>query len=162
MPNALKLAANHDANGEDEIMHDYSCAASKAGTWNGNDPVECGWPMCGCDPKAERVIESLREQGALLDGDERECHPAELISAAWQWGHDCAIAGYHSADEAGNPKTERQRRLTAALAYGLGAELAKAMEARRAETGTGSAVGESPAPQGFAETQALTTQEKPS
>lgn len=43
----------------------WGCAALRQGTAGGNDPVDCGWPTCGCDPYAAEVIEALQESGAL-------------------------------------------------------------------------------------------------
>lgn len=39
------------------------CAARKAGTPNGSYPQDCDWPFCGCDPKANKVIEAIEESG---------------------------------------------------------------------------------------------------
>lgn len=36
-------------------------------------PQDCDWPFCGCDPKADAVIEALEEMGAL-----REKKPIEV------------------------------------------------------------------------------------
>jgi hypothetical protein len=44
----------------------FSCSARKANT-GANDPAECGWPTCGCDPHADKVIEALEEMGALKE-----------------------------------------------------------------------------------------------
>ena len=41
------------------------CAARKQGTAGGNDPAECDWPACDCDPIAGKVIESLLDQHNL-------------------------------------------------------------------------------------------------
>lgn len=41
------------------------CAARRQGTAGGNDPVDCGWPVCGCDPHADKVIEALQESGVI-------------------------------------------------------------------------------------------------
>lgn len=43
----------------------FACAARKQGTAGGNDPADCNWPFCGCDPYASKVIESLQECGVL-------------------------------------------------------------------------------------------------
>lgn len=42
------------------------CAARRQGTAGGNDPADCDWPMCGCDPHADKVIAALQECGHLL------------------------------------------------------------------------------------------------
>lgn len=44
---------------------DFECSARKQGTAGGNDPADCNWPMCGCDPYAEKVIDALIESGIL-------------------------------------------------------------------------------------------------
>lgn len=31
------------------------------------EPQVCDWPMCGCDPYADKVIEALQESGRLID-----------------------------------------------------------------------------------------------
>ncbi|WP_197682161.1 hypothetical protein [Methylobacterium aquaticum] len=43
------------------------CAARRQGTAGGNAPADCDWPMCGCDPLADRVIAALMESGHLGD-----------------------------------------------------------------------------------------------
>jgi hypothetical protein len=43
----------------------WHCAARKQGTAGGNDPADCDWPVCGCDPYANKVIAALQESGAL-------------------------------------------------------------------------------------------------
>jgi hypothetical protein len=43
----------------------WECAARQQGTAGGNDPADCGWPVCGCDPYADKVIAALQESGAL-------------------------------------------------------------------------------------------------
>jgi hypothetical protein len=30
------------------------------------EPGECCWPLCGCDPQADKVIEALQESGDLV------------------------------------------------------------------------------------------------
>lgn len=32
-----------------------------------NDPQDCDWPICGCDPAADKVIAALEEMGALTE-----------------------------------------------------------------------------------------------
>lgn len=44
----------------------WTCAARKQGTVFGNDPADCDWPMCGCDPYANKVVEALQESGLLV------------------------------------------------------------------------------------------------
>jgi hypothetical protein len=43
----------------------WKCKARSANT-GANDPQDCDWPTCGCDPHADRVIEALQESGKLL------------------------------------------------------------------------------------------------
>lgn len=45
----------------------WVCGARRQGTAGGNDPADCDWPTCGCDPYANKVIEALEEIGALKD-----------------------------------------------------------------------------------------------
>ncbi len=40
------------------------CLALKQNT-GPNDPADCAWPGCGCDPRASKVIEALEESGAF-------------------------------------------------------------------------------------------------
>lgn len=42
----------------------FKCGARHANT-GANDPAECDWPVCGCDPYATKVIEALQESGVL-------------------------------------------------------------------------------------------------
>jgi hypothetical protein len=41
----------------------WSCDALKQGSAGGNDPADCGWPVCGCDPYAAKVIQAIEEAG---------------------------------------------------------------------------------------------------
>ena len=43
----------------------WQCGARKQGTAGGNEPADCDWPVCGCDPYATKVIEALQESGKL-------------------------------------------------------------------------------------------------
>jgi hypothetical protein len=43
----------------------FHCAARTQGTAGGNEPADCNWPLCGCDPSADKVVEALIESGAL-------------------------------------------------------------------------------------------------
>lgn len=51
----------------------YSCQAIEGRT-DANDPQDCGWPTCGCDSKANRVIEALEESGHLQQPNEKSLH----------------------------------------------------------------------------------------
>jgi len=50
---------------------------------NYGDPKDCNWPYCGCDPHAERVMKSAREQGWYSPGDfeEAEAEHKDALSA---------------------------------------------------------------------------------
>jgi hypothetical protein len=39
------------------------CAARSQGSAGGNDPADCDWPFCGCDPHADKVLAALQECG---------------------------------------------------------------------------------------------------
>jgi len=41
----------------------FECKARAGKT---DPPQDCDWPFCGCDPKAERVLEAIRESGLKL------------------------------------------------------------------------------------------------
>jgi hypothetical protein len=40
----------------------WECAGRKQAL---PEPGDCDWPVCGCDPRANKVIEALQESGAL-------------------------------------------------------------------------------------------------
>lgn len=42
----------------------WKCGADRSGV-GGNHPSDCNWPVCGCDPHANKVIEALEESGYL-------------------------------------------------------------------------------------------------
>ncbi len=44
----------------------WECAARKQGTAGGNEPADCDWPLCGCDPYANKVTAALDEAGLEL------------------------------------------------------------------------------------------------
>ncbi len=41
------------------IQSQWKCTAAPRAA----EPVDCGWPDCGCDPNVERVVTGLRECG---------------------------------------------------------------------------------------------------
>lgn len=43
----------------------WRCAAREQGSAGGNDPADCDWPVCGCDPAADKVVAALQESGVL-------------------------------------------------------------------------------------------------
>lgn len=44
-----------------EVLSGWKCPARPMA----DPPEDCGWPTCGCDPWASKVIEVLEESGAL-------------------------------------------------------------------------------------------------
>lgn len=68
-------------------VQQFQCAARPHGsnqTAGGNDPQECDWPICGCDPYADKVIASLQEQGRLAaepPAAQGEADPTNAIDA---------------------------------------------------------------------------------
>lgn len=78
----LKRAVEHYRNYSDAVVFSgknvanilEACippgATAPVGTWecsarkqNLPEPADCGWPTCGCDPHADKVIAALEEQG---------------------------------------------------------------------------------------------------
>lgn len=47
----------------------FKCGARGGGNTGAGDPQDCDWPVCGCDPHAENVIEALQESGHLVHRD---------------------------------------------------------------------------------------------
>ena len=43
----------------------FECAARRQGTAGGNSAADCDWPVCGCDPYANKVIEALEERAMM-------------------------------------------------------------------------------------------------
>lgn len=41
----------------------WTCAARKQAL---PEPADCNWPVCGCDPHADKVIEALEEMGVRM------------------------------------------------------------------------------------------------
>jgi hypothetical protein len=46
-------------------MGDFTCKYRNSGV-GGNDPQECAWPQCGCDPHANKVLEHIDECGFVI------------------------------------------------------------------------------------------------
>jgi hypothetical protein len=67
MTQTVKYYLGDEAADEIERLRNppWSCSASKQGTAGGNDPADCNWPLCGCDPHAEKVINALAEAGYM-------------------------------------------------------------------------------------------------
>lgn len=56
----------------------FKCKARKTA----DPPQDCDWPVCGCDPYADKVIEALQESGKLAPRPEasmRELHPGQYV-----------------------------------------------------------------------------------
>lgn len=51
----------------------FVCKARRLGSAGGNDPVDCDWPFCGCDPYANRVMEAINESGYKISRDLIQC-----------------------------------------------------------------------------------------
>jgi hypothetical protein len=48
----------------------------------GNDPQECAWPHCGCDPAANRVLEHIQECGFVIVRESDVTTLRELLAQA--------------------------------------------------------------------------------
>lgn len=52
----------------------WTCAARKQSL---PEPVDCNWPVCGCDPHADKVIAALEEMGVRMIEHAPSPHPPE-------------------------------------------------------------------------------------
>lgn len=59
-------------------MELFTCKARSSVT---SDPQDCGWPTCGCDPYADKVLAALEESGAVVDRAEHDRRVTELLKA---------------------------------------------------------------------------------
>jgi hypothetical protein len=60
----------------------FRCKARSA-NMGANDPQDCNWPVCGCDPYADKVIETLSESGLFIGAiKERVAARATKVSNA--------------------------------------------------------------------------------
>lgn len=59
----------------------WNCAARKQGTAGGNDPADCDWPVCGCDPYADKVIAALQDTGVIVAAPGWKLVPARPTEA---------------------------------------------------------------------------------
>ncbi|NOV17848.1 hypothetical protein E5S70_17495 [Ensifer adhaerens] len=64
---------------------DWHCSARQQGTAGGSDPADCDWPLCGCDPHADRVIAALDEIGYAAPVADSE--PVS-VPEGWTLRHD--------------------------------------------------------------------------
>lgn len=44
----------------------FACKARASNT-GANDPQDCNWPFCGCDPYANKVMDAIEESGFPID-----------------------------------------------------------------------------------------------
>ncbi len=66
---SLFQALRHLANtGRIVLQQPTATTPCKAIAWlsGANDPRDCNWPLCGCDPHADKVISALRDQVPTL------------------------------------------------------------------------------------------------
>lgn len=57
---AIALLEKFEAALSASPVETWKCAARKQSL---PEPADCGWPTCGCDPYADKVIAALEEQG---------------------------------------------------------------------------------------------------
>lgn len=67
----ILAALTSTGNGDRQAI---SCAARRQSTAGGNDPADCDWPFCGCDPHADKVIAAIEESGRFAP---RKCHDCD-------------------------------------------------------------------------------------
>lgn len=68
----------------------WKCAADRSGG-GGNDPQDCDWPTCGCDPHANKVIETLQDcgwhapqgRGRRRVNVHKDCRPKDPSYGGW-------------------------------------------------------------------------------
>jgi ribosomal protein L37AE/L43A len=68
-------AAQLEAHAAEQVRaerREFTCAARKQSL---PEPADCDWPVCGCDPYADKVIAALEESGALKDQSQ---HPSPI------------------------------------------------------------------------------------
>lgn len=61
----------------------FQCAGRKQAL---PEPGECNWPVCGCDPHAEKVIEALQDAGLLVPGKSIEAGGPPAIKSSDGFG----------------------------------------------------------------------------
>lgn len=92
---------------------EFECAARRGTT---DPPQDCDWPVCGCDPHADKVVQHLLEAGCLrsvrdlappaetrADLAQEEPTQANRIEAAFRDGYDFGQADrrFDATDAAG-------------------------------------------------------------
>jgi hypothetical protein len=55
----------------------FRCKANRTAI----EPQDCDWPVCGCDPYADKVLMALEESGALVDRAAHDRRVTELLEA---------------------------------------------------------------------------------
>ena len=69
----------------------WKCKARSA-NMGANDPQECNWPMCGCDPYADKVIAALQEHGIIFAIPSKLEEIARKIMKRYEDNYDNSIA----------------------------------------------------------------------
>lgn len=97
------------------------------------DPQDCGWPICGCDPYAESVIEALGESGMTIvpDDELREALKAAALSASASQLREALERAKQFLDPSRDPPRLSNREAIAEI----DAALARTRTALRAEEG---------------------------
>lgn len=75
----------------------FACSACRQSL---PEPTDCGWPTCGCDPYADKVIASLEESGAFQQpgGEAPSCVACEDSPKAPNM--PCAVCGKGTTPDA--------------------------------------------------------------
>jgi len=84
----------------------WKCAARKQSL---PEPADCGWPTCGCDPHADKVIAALEEQGHAAPVAQEPVATAPVSPDVWTrrvvreamqdaWNDICHDTGCHPID----------------------------------------------------------------
>lgn len=104
----------------------------------GSDPQDCDWPFCGCDPKADRVIEALQESGwssplaqspARSAGSDDLQEALEALDRAGQFIRNGIALGYIRMPDPDCPDTAHETpRIIEAAAAKLRSRLASPRE----------------------------------
>jgi hypothetical protein len=75
----------------------WTCLANRS--VGGNYHQDCGWPTCGCDPLADKVVMALQESGQLAyRPGEREAL-IEALAPFSKLGGGSDMQAYHDVDE---------------------------------------------------------------
>jgi hypothetical protein len=103
--NAIKEALASPLSGDGWVAVSFKCQA-RAGNMGANDPQECNWPMCGCDPYADKVIAALQECDALKSPELNRPGRTKLLIKFW--------AAMHFSGFATGQEWEAQQKITIA------------------------------------------------